>query len=612
MIEPEPRASRLSAQNPWPGLRAFTEHDREFFLGREAETAELLSLVQRKPVVVLYGQSGLGKTSLLQAGLLPELAALDFLPIRLRLDHDDGEPPLADQVKAALAQGFARARVSAPAPAAEETLWEYFHRRDVDFWGPGNRLLTPVIVLDQFEEIFTLGRRSAEATARGVHFADEMEALLEHRPSEAVRERLEAHPDEASRYDLQRQAIKFVISLREDFLPELDPWRARMPSLMQTRFRLERMTGAQALEVVGRAGRDLVDLPVARDIVDFVSMSQRKTAARAVEQRDVEPALLSVVCDELNRRRIARGQSKITASLLTDERQEIIQSFYERSFDGIDPRVRNWVEDELLTASGYRDRAALEDAIRQGLDPRDFDVLVDRRMLHREERSGVVWLELTHDLLSDPASQSRNAREQRREAEAAAAREAEFRAKAGAARARIRTIAALAVLFLAFGIWGTFEALTARRASARAVTMADSNAAAARTAQRLTAVANQQLAQHIRDDSTNKALEAANSERQREVLLAEEFSDEFKRLVPQIRDQERKQDSARMDVERTFQKDRVQMQQAADAARSRLVLVDSILCAPAPVDSAAARRIVATIDKLARDRPVCPTRTGGR
>src|SRR4029077_9512828 len=150
------------------------------------------------------------------------------------------------------------------------------------------------------------------------------------------------------------------------------------------------------------------------------------------------------------------------------ERQEIIQSFYERSFDGIDPRVRNWVEDELLTASGYRDRAALEDAIRQGLDPHDFDVLVDRRMLHREERSGVVWLELTHDLLSDPASQSRNAREQRREAEAAAAREAGLRAKAGAARARIRTIAALAVLFLAFGIWGTFEALTARRAGAMA------------------------------------------------------------------------------------------------------------------------------------------------
>ena len=52
--------SDLSKQNPWPGLRAFSESDRDFFFGRERESAELLDLVQRAAVVVLYGQSGLG------------------------------------------------------------------------------------------------------------------------------------------------------------------------------------------------------------------------------------------------------------------------------------------------------------------------------------------------------------------------------------------------------------------------------------------------------------------------------------------------------------------------------------------------------------------------
>jgi len=60
----------LTAQSPWPGLRSFGEDDREFFFGRERETAELLALVQRSGVVIVYGQSGLGKTSLLQAGLV--------------------------------------------------------------------------------------------------------------------------------------------------------------------------------------------------------------------------------------------------------------------------------------------------------------------------------------------------------------------------------------------------------------------------------------------------------------------------------------------------------------------------------------------------------------
>jgi tetratricopeptide (TPR) repeat protein len=148
-----------------------------------------------------------------------------------------------------------------------------------------------------------------------------------------------------------------------------------------------------------------------------------------MEQREVDPALLSVVCDELNRRRIELSQSSITADLLNVEREEIIRKFYERSFEDVDPRVRDWVEDELLTANGYRNRAALEDALKLGLPAVAFDQLVNRRVLHREERSGVIWLELTHDLLTDPASQSRTARDQRRQAEEAARREAEIKRK---------------------------------------------------------------------------------------------------------------------------------------------------------------------------------------
>ena len=84
MTTSSPNIAHLSAQEPWPGLRAFSESDSEFFFGRERETVDLLRLVQRASVVVLYGQSGLGKTSLLQAGLFPRLKALDFLPLRLR------------------------------------------------------------------------------------------------------------------------------------------------------------------------------------------------------------------------------------------------------------------------------------------------------------------------------------------------------------------------------------------------------------------------------------------------------------------------------------------------------------------------------------------------
>jgi len=433
-----PVTSDLNKQNPWPGLRAFSESDRDFFFGRERETAELLGLVQRSPVVVLYGQSGLGKTSLLQAGLFPRLKELNYLPFRVRLNHADDAPPLGRQITLAVAAELDRAQIAGPRAAEGESLWEYFHRMDLDFWGPRNRLLTPVIVLDQFEEIFTLGHRSEKSSARAAQFQKDLEAELEHRPPDAVRERFEANPDEALRYDLKKQSVKFVITLREDFLPDLDPWRERMPSLLPNRFRLERMTGKQALDVILCAGGELVDLAVARDIVDFVSASRRKRSARTLEEREVEPALLSVVCDALNLSRIDHGKARITPDLLSAKREEIIQDFYERTFQGVDPRVREWVEDRLLTSSGYRDRAALDDAKRLGLPESDFDVLVNRRILHREEREGVIWLELTHDLLSDPAARSRAVREQRFEAEAAKAREKAAAEREAQVRSRLR------------------------------------------------------------------------------------------------------------------------------------------------------------------------------
>jgi ABC-type transport system involved in cytochrome bd biosynthesis fused ATPase/permease subunit len=58
----------IDRENPWPGLASFTEEARAFFFGREKETDELVRLVRRNTLTVLFGQSGLGKSSLLQAG----------------------------------------------------------------------------------------------------------------------------------------------------------------------------------------------------------------------------------------------------------------------------------------------------------------------------------------------------------------------------------------------------------------------------------------------------------------------------------------------------------------------------------------------------------------
>ncbi|MCA1706540.1 MAG: serine protease, partial [Actinobacteria bacterium] len=61
--------------NPYKGLEAFTQDDTKLFLGRDADTRELVAKVQRSPLVLVLGPSGVGKSSLVQAGLIPKLSA---------------------------------------------------------------------------------------------------------------------------------------------------------------------------------------------------------------------------------------------------------------------------------------------------------------------------------------------------------------------------------------------------------------------------------------------------------------------------------------------------------------------------------------------------------
>jgi hypothetical protein len=64
---PASTAVAVDPEHPWLGLFSYSEETLAYFHGRDEETGELCRRVQRKPLTVLFGQSGLGKTSLLRA-----------------------------------------------------------------------------------------------------------------------------------------------------------------------------------------------------------------------------------------------------------------------------------------------------------------------------------------------------------------------------------------------------------------------------------------------------------------------------------------------------------------------------------------------------------------
>ena len=421
--EPQPLDEDVvNAENPWPGLSSFTEEHSGFFHGRDEETGDIFHLIRRKVLTVLFGQSGLGKTSILQAGLFPRLRGEDFLPVYIRLNHSADAPDLVAQVRDALqkaclpASPDAPASADAPAPREGESLWEYFHREDNDFWSARNRILVPVLVFDQFEEIFTLAAEGEKPRQRVSRLVAELASLIENRPLLTGRPERSAAAEAV--FNRDKGNFKIVLSLREDFLANLESLKNQIPSIAGNRFRLTMMDGRQALQAVVQTGGGLVEEDVAEKIIELVA---EKGAAAPGEAGGVgvEPTLLSVFCRELNLKRLRRRppDTKITADLVVGSKDEIISEFYARALRGLDPRVQRFIEERLLTSSGYRNNVAIEDALTHpGIDPAVIATLINRRLFRVEGTGRTPRLELTHDVL---AGVIRTSRDERRLAEAA-------------------------------------------------------------------------------------------------------------------------------------------------------------------------------------------------
>jgi len=292
-----------------------------------------------------------------------------------------------------------------------ESLWEFLHHRDDVLQDEFGATLIPLLIFDQFEEIFTLAQTDDFGRARAARFIEDLADLVENRPPKQLEARLDEDESAAERFDFARSDYRVLIALREDYLAPLESLKGAMPSITQNRLRLAPMTGQQALTAVLRPGRSLVSEEVAAAIVRFVA------GGAEIANAEVEPSLLSLICRELNDARVAQGRSEISLDLLAGSHASILSNIYERSLADQPVAVRRIIEDELVTASGFRENVA-EESMRSsfaaaGAAPDALAVLVNRRLLRIEERLDVRRVELTHDVLCSVVRSSRDVRHER-------------------------------------------------------------------------------------------------------------------------------------------------------------------------------------------------------
>lgn len=400
--------------NPWLGLASYKVQDAKLFHGREVETETLTEVIRKNYSTIIYGKSGMGKTSLINAGLVPALSAKGFVPLTIKLEHN-GAASYSDQIIQAVTASMESAGCEIETSGAlgedvpsECRLWAFFHTSV--FWSADNHRVTPVVFIDQFEEIFTIAADKQKVK----DFFGILGELFQPLPPDLLSGQIEANAFHADFSESTN--FRLVLSMREDFLARLEDYSWNVPVLKRNRVGLSAMNGLQALEVMMDPVPGLVDREVAIKILRKICKDDRITDdEESLRSLDVETFILSLFCSQLYRKAVELRQDRITPGIVERFGENIINDYYAECVKSISRKSLRYLEEHLLTASGYRNMLAYEDVVPQHVSQEEISHLEKCRLIRIEVLNKTERIEFTHDVLCGVAAARKVEKKRRKE-----------------------------------------------------------------------------------------------------------------------------------------------------------------------------------------------------
>lgn len=191
--------------NPFKFLDSYQKEDKDRFFGRNKETAQVFNAVHASSLVLLYGGSGTGKTSLVNCGLANQFHTTDWLPIFIRRGND---------INLSLERELSRN--STTDWSAETPIRHRIKDLFMETYRP------VYLIFDQFEELYIQGAKP-EQEAFHLTISNVLQAGLQ---------------------------CKILLIIREEYIAYLSEFEKMVPPLFDNRLRIEKMNDANLSKVV--------------------------------------------------------------------------------------------------------------------------------------------------------------------------------------------------------------------------------------------------------------------------------------------------------------------------------------------------------------------------
>jgi hypothetical protein len=551
----------MEKQFRYPGTRPFQEGDRNLFFGRNADIKNLSELIVLEKMVVLFSKSGYGKSSLLNAGVIPRLIEKEsFQVLNIRLNEHVKNPVRLVRYhlsRKAESITFLDSKFNIPTDLPNDlTAILWYYAKSIQFAEDNSKAL--VLVFDQFEELFNFSNSAIE------EFAGTLATLLNLNLPESVRmllrKKMETKKglftEEETDHLLKPLNLKVVFSLRNDRLSLLNQLKGSLSAIFKKTYELQPLDGFQALEALLEPAEKPGDFASPEFTYSQDAIVLILDSLKDKENQRIETFQLQLICQHAEELIIVKAETKsnqleLTATDLGNP-EDIFENHYNTIIGSLPAdsqlKARILIEDKLIIAGN---RVPLPESviIEEHQVPMELlATLVDKRLLRSEPNTvGGMSFELSHDTLVAPIQKTakiRRLQETEEKAEKEQLEKAQIQRKLRKTRILLGT-AGVALAFSVIAIWFAYVQKNEAYAAVKSAVMAKNYAEEAKIA-----ALNSEKAASIAivesEKSKNEALEseltakAALSKAQKFMKAFYFYDDKYALILKRNPDQDEK------------------------------------------------------------------------